>query len=254
MSRLAAALGLARPGLIALVGGGGKTTLLWALAGELAAAGRPVAATTTTRIHPPLARQAAGLWLCGDDPPDPVELAARLIGGGPLCLAAGRTSQGKLRGLAEAQVAGLLAAPRLWVVCEADGAAGRPLKAWAAHEPALTGREEMVVVVVGGAGLGRPLNPDWAHRPDMLAMALGLRAGQTPEPEALAAYVAGPSGPLRAAPAAARRVLVLGQADAVAPSIRRRFLSAAAATGAFERVLWGSLIAGRLEAWRVLRD
>ncbi|MFZ5587182.1 MAG: selenium cofactor biosynthesis protein YqeC [Thermodesulfobacteriota bacterium] len=250
MTRLAAVLGLTRPGLIALVGGGGKTTLLWALAGELAAAGQDVIATTTTHIHPPLAGQAAGLWLCGADTPSPDELAARLAGGGPLCLAAGRTSVGKLRGLAAGQMAGLLARPGLWVVCEADGAAGRPLKAWAAHEPALTGREAMLIVVAGAAGLGRPLTVETAHRPELLAAALGLDIGQTPEPEALAAHLAGPAGPLRAAPAAARRALVLGQADLTAPALRQRFLAAAAATGAFERVLWGSPLAGRLEPWR----
>ncbi|MFH1059080.1 MAG: selenium cofactor biosynthesis protein YqeC [Pseudomonadota bacterium] len=249
MSRLAASLGLVRPGLTAIIGGGGKTTLLWSLAGELAAAGAPVVATTTTHIYPPLGRQAAGLWLCGDAIPDAAAVSRRLAGGGPLCLASGRTSAGKLRGISAAQVAGLLDQPDLYVICEADGAAGRPLKAWAAHEPALTGREDLVVLVAGASGLGRPLDETWAHRPTLLAAALGVAPGQTPPPEALATYLAGPSGPLTAAPATARRVLVLNQADQAAPTLRRRFLAASADSGAFVKILWGSLLNGRLEPW-----
>lgn len=249
MSRLAASLGLAGPGLTAIIGGGGKTTLLWSLAGELAAAGAPVVATTTTHIYPPLGRQAAGLWLCGEAAPDPAEVARRLAAGGPLCLAGGRTSAGKLRGLSAAQMDGLMEVAGLYVVCESDGAAGRPLKGWAGHEPALTGREDLIALVVGASGLGRPLDETWAHRPALLAAALGVAIGQAPSPEALAAYLAGPSGPLAAAPAGARRVLVLNQADLAAPTPRRRFLAAAADSGAFTRVLWGSLLNGRLEPW-----
>ena len=54
---LTRAFGLASGGeLVAFTGGGGKTSLVFALARELAAAGRRVVATTTTRIaqRPPV--------------------------------------------------------------------------------------------------------------------------------------------------------------------------------------------------------
>lgn len=249
MAGLIAALGLTRPGLVGLVGGGGKTTLLWALAAELAAASQPVVVTTTTHIHPPLARQAAGLWLWGADIPAPTALDQRLSRPGPLCLAAARQATGQLHGLSTAQIDALLARPGLWLLCEADGAAGRPLKAWASHEPALTGREAAIIVLVGGSGLGRPLHPDHVHRPQIMAQALGLAPGQPIPPPALAAYLAGPSGPLRQAAPNAQKILFLGQADQTSPAQRHAFLQAAAQTRRFDRLLWGSPANHRLSPW-----
>jgi len=51
------------------------------------------------------------------------------------------------------------------VLVEADGAAGRPLKAWAAWEPVIPGQTCLLVVMAGASGLGRPLTPAWVHRP-----------------------------------------------------------------------------------------
>ena len=48
---LASLLGL-RPGVTAVIGGGGKTTLLRTLGEELAAAGHTVLLCTTTKIYP----------------------------------------------------------------------------------------------------------------------------------------------------------------------------------------------------------
>lgn len=249
MAGLIQTLGLSRPGLVGLVGSGGKTTLLWALAAELAAAGQPVAVTTTTHLHPPLARQAVGLWLWGADIPDPSAISQRLSTPGPWCLAASRQATGKLRGLTPTQIDSLLNRSDLWLLCEADGASGRPLKAWDDHEPALTGRESAIVVLVGGSGLGRPLHPDYVHRPQIMAQALGLAPGQTIPPPALAAYLAGPAGPLRRAAPNIPRTLVLGQGDQTSPVLRRAFLQAAAQTRRFDRLLWGSPANRRLSPW-----
>jgi probable selenium-dependent hydroxylase accessory protein YqeC len=46
-------------GVISLVGAGGKTTLMFRMARELAAAGETVLTTTTTRIYRPEAAQSA---------------------------------------------------------------------------------------------------------------------------------------------------------------------------------------------------
>ena len=51
MEKLCDLLGI-RPGITALIGGGGKTTLMYHLARELRQYGT-VAVTTTTRIWPP---------------------------------------------------------------------------------------------------------------------------------------------------------------------------------------------------------
>ncbi len=54
--KLIQALDVRRSEVISLIGGGGKTTLMFALAGELAATGEAVI-TTTTRIFKPSASE-----------------------------------------------------------------------------------------------------------------------------------------------------------------------------------------------------
>ena len=53
--------------VISLVGGGGKTTLMFALAQELASVGEPVLTTTTTKISEPLPSQTPRLLVERDE-------------------------------------------------------------------------------------------------------------------------------------------------------------------------------------------
>ncbi|MBI4798530.1 MAG: putative selenium-dependent hydroxylase accessory protein YqeC [Desulfarculus sp.] len=230
-----------------MAGSGGKTSLLYALAGELAVQGRPVIVTTSTRIYPPPTGVAPQTWLLGQGPPGIAELEQRLAPGQPLCLAQGRQADGKLQGLDPEQLAALLSVPGLWVLCEADGAAGRPLKGWASHEPALAGRERGLVVVAGASGLGRPLDARWVHRPEMFARATGLEPGQAVTPAALALALGGPQGPLRNLRPGARAMALINQAESAAPAILRQLAAALEGQGRWDAVLRACL---RLGWWR----
>ncbi|MBI5523133.1 MAG: putative selenium-dependent hydroxylase accessory protein YqeC [Desulfarculus sp.] len=244
---LGLALGLEGPGLWAMAGSGGKTSLLYALAGELHGQGRPVILTTSTRIYPPPVGVAPQTWLLGQETPEIAQLEQRLAPGQPLCLAQGRQADGKLQGLAPAQLAALLTVPGLWVFCEADGAAGRPLKGWASHEPALVGRERGLIVVAGASGLGRPLGQRWVHRPEMFAKASGLGPGQAVTPMALARVLGGADGPLRGLAAGARAMALINQAESAPPALLRELGAALEGQGRWDAVLRASL---RLGWWR----
>ena len=63
-----------------------------------------------------------------------------------------------------------------YVLVEADGSRGLPLKAHLSHEPVLPQEAGQVIAVLGLTGLGRPI-AEAAHRPERYA---GL-AGCTPE-------------------------------------------------------------------------
>lgn len=163
---LAALLGV-RPGLTALIGGGGKTGLLYTLAEELKDGGR-VIVTTTTKILAPEQLPVA-------DPASPEALAAALGAASPLCL--GSPWPG-----------GKLAAPSLpfevllgaadYVLAEADGARGLPAKAHAAHEPVIPSQAERVILVLGADAFDRPIS-EVCHRPERFAALAGT------EPNAL---------------------------------------------------------------------
>lgn len=253
LAGLAAALGLEQPGLYGLIGSGGKTSLLYALAAELATQGQAVAVTTSTHVSPPPAGKSAEPWLLGADLPQAGELLLRLAQlqewGQPLFLAAKRTLDGKLKGLASEQLAALAAVPGLWVLSEADGAAGRPLKSWASYEPALTGQEAGVIVLAGASCLGRPLEAAWVHRPELFAQGSGLALGETVTPAALARLLASPQGPWqtpgkgpwRGISPGLKPTLVINQSESAPPESLRQLGAALLAQERWRGVLSASL-------------
>ena len=61
-----------------------------------------------------------------------------------------------------------LAALADYVLVEADGSAGLPLKAHAPHEPVIPAEAARTILVVGASGFGRPIR-EAAHRPERYA-------------------------------------------------------------------------------------
>ena len=134
-----------RPGVTAVIGGGGKTTLLRTLGEELSRT-HTVLLCTTTKIFPfpdlPCARTAAEL--------DQLRRSHRL-----LCAGTDLPGTGKLT--APALPMADLAERFDYVLVEADGAARRPLKAHAPHEPVIPPEANQTICVVGASGFGQPI-------------------------------------------------------------------------------------------------
>lgn len=164
-----------RPGVTAVIGGGGKTTLLRTLGEELSRRGHTVLLCTTTKIYPFPGLE--NLTRAGE-----AEVAAALSRCPLLCVGTPVPGTGKLT--APDIPVGKLAALAEYVLAEADGAAGRPMKAHAPHEPVIPTEANQVICVVGASGFGQPVSLA-AHRPELYAKRAG--AGQdtliTPEIE-----------------------------------------------------------------------
>ena len=113
-------------GLTALVGGGGKSSLMERLARELAPRGRVLVGTTTHIFPPP------GMPLLLEPDAAAVEAAFSAHPGEALCVGAREAATGKLTacGLSAARLLELAD----YVLLEADGAKRLPLKAPAPHE------------------------------------------------------------------------------------------------------------------------
>ena len=153
-------------GVTAIIGSGGKTTLLRTLSGELP--GRVLLCTST---------HFQGY---ADLPTvlDPTEVDLRkALAAHPIVCAAGRSPTGKLVdcGLPYETLAGLAD----FVLVEADGSRQRPLKAHARHEPVIPPCTRQVICVVGLSGLHRPVS-EVVHRPELFCPLVGC----TPEDEA----------------------------------------------------------------------
>ena len=233
----------------ALVGAGGKTTAMFALARLAADEGLSVAVTTTTRIYDPrdevgrpfdgvvveplLGRaEASGAGLPEAAAPRP---------GGILVLASGRDEkEGKLVGLDPSRCAGLAGAFDL-VLVEADGSRGLPVKAPAGHEPVLPGEADLVLGFIGLDCLGRPATAAVVHRLDRFLAVSGAEAGSPIAPAHLGRLAGHPEGLFKSAPAGALRVAVLNKADSVAWALAEGAREAVAASGAASRVILAAL-------------
>lgn len=159
-------------GVTAIIGSGGKTTLLRTLSGELP--GRVLLCTST---------HFQGY---ADLPTvlDPTEADLRkALAAHPIVCAAGRSPTGKLVdcGLPYETLADLAD----FVLVEADGSRRRPLKAHALHEPVIPPCTRQVICVVGLSGLHRPVS-EVIHRPELFCPL----ASCTPEDEATPERVA----------------------------------------------------------------
>lgn len=98
------------------------------------------------------------------------------------------------------------------IALEADGSRRLPIKAPAEHEPVIPDWVEQVIVVAGLSVIGKPLNHQWVHRPEIFSHLSGLALGDEVTPEALVAVLGSQSGGLKGIPDHARRILLLNQA------------------------------------------
>ena len=215
MPSLRQALILQHGGVISLVGSGGKTSLMFRLARELSAAGEAVLTTTTTKIFEPLAEQSTCVILA-ESAPDLLDQAQKKIAGRlHLTAAAGRLrDQGKLLGfrpeiIKKCHSTGLFK----WIIVEADGAAGRPLKAPAPHEPVIPDCTTRLVGVIGLNGIGRPLTERWVFRTERFSELAGMVPGASVSEDAVADVLLHENGIFKGVPAGVMCIAFLNQAD-----------------------------------------
>lgn len=154
-----------RPGVTAIIGSGGKTSLLYRLADELKDGGS-VLVTTSTHILPPehlpvYTRTGRVRGVCCVGTPCGIKLTAP------------EQSFEELAGLAD------------FVLVEADGSAHLPIKAHASHEPPIPPNANNRILVVGVSGLNRPVG-EAAHRAERFR---ALSGSELASPEAVAAVI-----------------------------------------------------------------
>ena len=169
---LAEALGV-RPGVTSVIGSGGKTSLLAALASELPGT---VILTTTTHILPfegIFTFTMQGMY----------GLAEKLAESRLVCVGSQAEKNGKL--VAPELGIDVLAALADYVIVEADGARRLPLKAHATWEPVIPACSNRTIVVFGASGLGHPVR-EKIHRPELFCELTGCAPNDLATPELVA--------------------------------------------------------------------
>ncbi len=240
-----------RPDVVALVGAGGKSTVLFRLAQEILASGGRVLTATTTQIFAHQLQEAPAHLLLGDSLPDWSALAQALEAHGH-CLLVRAAGREKADGLSPEQVDALVQElarrPELGVgavLVEADGSRQRPVKAPAGHEPALPESTTHLVPLLGLEGLGRRLAAPWVHRPERVRALLGVEGEDVRlTPAGAAQLLAHPAGGAKGRRPGMAFCPILNQADN-APRLASGRLVASLLAWAGERALLAQ--AGRAE-------
>lgn len=153
-----------KSGITAIIGSGGKTSLLYRLADELSH--QRVIVTTSTHIWKP-------------EHLPYLEHVEEVRAGQPVCTGT-LCENGKLS--APQQSFDTLAALADFVLVEADGSKGRPLKAHEPQEPVLPKHTNQVIAVLGLSGLGQRIF-EAAHRPALYAQLAGAAVDSPVTPE-----------------------------------------------------------------------
>lgn len=181
-------LKLSDRGVVSIIGAGGKTSLMFRLAKELAESGKKVLTTTTTKIFMP----------GPDESPETIitDSIDELIEKSKSCLSRfNHFSAGckqvadpkKLKGFDPVIIDQLWEAACFdWIIVEADGARRKPLKATDIHEPLVPGMTTHLIHVTGLDAVGKTLDDDHVHRAQLFSNNTGLPMGETIDEQSIA--------------------------------------------------------------------
>ena len=132
--------------VISIVGAGGKTTLMYALASLYAGNGVRTMVTTSTHILSP----GSDLWAANTSE------MQRLWSLGSYAVVGSPAEEGKLTALPESEFNSYLQMADI-VLIEADGAKRKPCKVPASHEPVIVAASDIVIGVMGMDAWSRPI-------------------------------------------------------------------------------------------------
>jgi molybdenum cofactor cytidylyltransferase len=224
---VAGAIGMGDQELVAITGGGGKTSLLKTLCDELPGG---VVATATTR----LALSETSLFpkviiYCPDQhgrataqnklgsiafsQAELFEIVEESLEEVGCCLVVGDRQGDKVLGVPVGLPGHLLLLEKVnHVLVEADGSRRLPCKAPGPHEPVIPDQATIVIPTAGIECLDEPLE-DIAHRPELVSAITGLRPDEKMTEQALARLITHPNGGLKGVPRNARVVPFINKVD-----------------------------------------
>lgn len=211
---------------ICLVGGGGKTTVMYELAAAWAASGRRVLVLTSTHILRPVDGSFAAnvpavqnLWQQG---------RYAVIGTPEL-------ATGKLTAPPQDLYEALQLQADV-ILCEADGSKHHPCKAPAAHEPVLLPDSDIVLAVVGMDALGNSLQQA-CQRPQPAAALWGCSAEKIIDVQMLTALLLSEQGSRKNVGTRAYYI-VLNKCDLLKAAQQEEMLRLLVGAGMDEHRIW----------------
>jgi len=211
---LTTALGIRATEHVAIVGAGGKTSLMFALAEELRINGCRVVTAATTKVWAKETTRFPRVIISSLDSDWCEKVTTELERYGHVFVDHGVLETGKLEGIAPGLAEKIYHDLGVdYLILEADGAAGLPVKAPASHEPVIPSSVTLVVAMMGLEAVGKALEPEIVFRLERFKRLTGLMDGAKIDFKALGKIFHSPEGLFKGSPAPARRVAFLNKLD-----------------------------------------
>ena len=211
---LSESLGLKTREVISLTGAGGKTTLMFRLAKELFLKGKKVVTTTTTKILEPASGETVSFFINLAEEELKHFVHRHLDEYKHITIARERLESGKLKGVSSDLVNDFWSSNEIdYIIIEADGAAGRPVKAPREGEPVIPSSTTLVVAILGVDGVEREVNEENVFQAERVSKLTGIPIGKKMTDEAMAILMTHPEGIFKGAPSSSRVITFLNKVD-----------------------------------------
>jgi len=213
-----------RPEHITFVGGGGKTTTMFALAQALKQKGCTVLVTTTTNIFYPEPGQCDTVIM---DASPTLGMFTGLSPSTVVCLGGGVFGDlNKVKSIAPDFLDALFAAKTFdHVLVEADGAKRKPIKAPAEYEPVVPLSATAAVGVIGMDVIGLPAEEKYVHRLEKFCEITGISEGADVDEKTIVNLIGHFNGLFKGVPEQAVKTVLLNKADT--ETVRKRCVTIA---------------------------
>jgi len=207
--------------LIAAVGGGGKTSIVFRLSRELLRLKKSVLLSTTTKMYFPRGNDIT--VVIEDKKKSMFQKICNFYAGsggdgnwdnGIVVIGKGVLPDNKIKGV-EREILNEIFQRGLaeYIVVEADGAKQKPIKVPAPYEPVIPEKTTTVLGIVGIDAVGKPLTEEFFHRVEIAYRRLGYPYGKEMDEELIASVVTWEEGLFKNTPAAAKKVFILNKVD-----------------------------------------
>lgn len=196
--------------VISIVGGGGKTSTLIRLGNELSNCAKRVILTTTTHIE--LLTKFNFIRYPGELTNGIIEEIETGILNNPVLVGKRLVKGDRIKGLSIKQVAGINREVTFdYMIIEADGSNKKSLKAPHKYEPPVPPSTTLFIVVIGYDIIGKKLNKNNVHRPQLVARILDKPLESVIQPSDIISLLKHPLGLLKGRPPATRTVVILNK-------------------------------------------
>ncbi len=208
------ALNISKKEVVSIVGAGGKTTLMFRLAKELVLYGKNVLTVTTTKIMEPSKDETPFVLIDKDEERIKGFIAEKINHYQHITVGSEILPLKKLKGVSPSLIDVLSIYKDIDVIInEADGAAGRPIKAPREMEPVIPSSTSLVVAILGIDAVGMRLSEENVFQAERVSRLTGIPMGEMITEEVLAILMTHPEGVFKGKPSSSRAIAFINKVD-----------------------------------------